>query len=224
MLMMTEPGLILSISAISNSAQNEMARQCAALAIMNLSNGDNNSIPDMTGREFLLDTLVRLMDDERPETRRNAAVAIYNLANSDENSALLARYSDGIILEVLIQIILSHDSVLWNDHARANASETLFNMSCSNNNTTLELMANHPGLLDTLSTILKDGTSFIDISMYCAAVLLRLSEIIFPPSPCHNVLLTSFVKAACWTGTDCIAQALDAQASKPENRQTMILH
>ena len=153
MRMMTEPGLVLSISMVANSSQSEMARQCAALAIMNLSNGDDDTVPNISGNEFLLDTLVHLMDDPRPETRRNAAVAIYNFANSDENSSLLALYGDGLILEVLVQIIVSHDTVFWNDHARANAAETLFNMSCSTHVETTNGLANHPGLLDSLASV-----------------------------------------------------------------------
>lgn len=178
----------------------------------------------MAGNEFLLDTLVSLMDDPRPETRRNAAVAIYNFANSDTNSIVLAQYGDGLILEVLVQIIVSHNTQYWNDHARANSAETLFNMSCSTHAETTNALSNHPGLLDSLATVVKEGSSFIDVLMYCTATLRRLAELIFPPSPSHGILLSSLIKASSWNNTNCIALALDHQASNVDIRQIMVMH
>jgi len=130
---------------------------------------------------------------------------------------------------VLVQIIVSHDTVFWNDHARANAAETLFNMSCSTHVETTNGLANHPGLLDSLASVVKEGTSFIDVLMYCTATLRRLAELIFPPSPSHGILLSSLIKASSWNKTNCIALALDTldtldhQASNTSIRQIMVM-
>lgn len=226
MYMIAQPGLVEHVSRVASSDHNDVARRCASLAIMNLSNGDDNNIPDMTGNEFILDSLCRLMKDDAPETRRNAAVSLYNIACSDTNADLLARHGDGIIVEALVEIVsgTGDNSDLWNDKIRSSAAETLFNMSCSKNKVTTVRMANHPSLLEGLSTALKSNNTNLDVKMFCAATIRRMAEIIEHPMLCLGALFSALVKGQTWTKTDCIAQGFVVQAMSVEHRKMMVYH
>lgn len=217
--MLTTVGLVDSIARIVQNERSDVARQCSALALMNLSNGDKNHVPEMAS-ELLLETLVTLINDELPETRRNAAVALFNVACADENTLRVARYKDGVILDALLEIITSDDA----DDSRAEAAETLFNMSCSDAEETTDRMANHPGLLESLASVLHSQRASIDVKLYCAATLRRMAEIIRAPMMSQGALLSALVKASSWTRTSDIAEALDAHAEYLENRLSMAEH
>ena len=59
------------------------------------------------------------------------------------------------------------------DEARANAAETIFNMSCSEIPETIDQMANHAGLLECLAVTLRSGDhTGLEIKMYCMAELI----------------------------------------------------
>lgn len=229
MIMLAEPGLVDNIARVVHNERSDVARQCSALAIMNLSNGDREHVPELAGNDLLLETLIKLMGDDSPETRRNAAVALFNVACADQNTVKLARYKDGVILEALMQIVVTDDEDAMaagggNDEARTNAAETLFNMSCSEAEETTDRMANHCGLLEALATTLKSHLAALDVKMYCAATLRRMAEITHAPRASQGALLSALVKASTWTTTSCIAEAYKAQAEEEGNRSNMANH
>jgi hypothetical protein len=192
---------------------------------MNLSNGDPDHVPEMASNDLVLETLLKLMKEDNPETRRNAVVTIFNIACSDQNTVRLARYRDGTVLEALTHLVGSDDPVRLHDEARANAAETIFNMSCSEIAETTDRMANHAGLLECLAVTLRSGDqTSLEVKMYCSATLRRMAELIRYPMIAQGALLSALVKASTWTSTDCIAEAFHAQASVPENCIIMAHH
>ena len=225
MLMLHEPGLLDNICRVVHNERNEVPKQCSALAIMNLSNGDMDHVPEMARNDLVLETLLKLMKEDNPETRRNAVVTIFNVACSDQNTVRLARYRDGIVLDALVDLVGSDDPVLrGHDEARANAAETLFNMACSEISETTDRMANHAGLLECLAVTLRGEHTGLEVKMYCSATLRRMAEIIRHPMIAQGALLSALVKGSTWTNTDCIAEAFHAQALVPENCVIMAHH
>jgi len=224
MSMLLEPGLLDNICRAVHNEHSDVPKQCSALAIMNLSNGDMDNVPEMASNDMVLETLLKLIREVNPETRRNAVVTIFNIACSDLNTVRLARYRDGMILEALTELVGSDDPVRLHDEARANAAETLFNMACSDISETTDRMANHAGLLECLAVVLRGEHTGLEVKMYCSATLRRMAELIRHPMIAQGALLSALVKAATWTSTDCIAEAFRAQASEPENCVIMAHH
>jgi len=224
MSMLLEPGLLDNICRAVHNEHSDVPKQCSALAIMNLSNGDMDNVPEMASNDMVLETLLKLIREDNPETRRNAVVTIFNIACSDLNTVRLARYRDGMILEALTELVGSDDPVRLHDEARANAAETLFNMACSDISETTDRMANHAGLLECLAMVLRAEHTGLEVKMYCSATLRRMAELIRHPMIAQGALLSALVKAATWTSTDCIAEAFRAQASEPENCVIMAHH
>jgi hypothetical protein len=224
MQMLLEPGLLDNICRAVHNEHNDVPKRCSALAIMNLSNGDMDNVPEMASNDMVLETLLKLIREDNPETRRNAVVTIFNIACSDLNTVKLARYRDGMILEALTELVGSDDPVRLHDEARANAAETLFNMSCSDISETIDRMANHAGLLECLAVVLRGEHTGLEVKMYCSATLRRMAELIHHPMIAQGALLSALVKAATWTSTDCIAEAFRAQALVPENCVNMVHH
>eukprot|EP00986_Skeletonema_menzelii_P005229 scaffold1848_cov132-Skeletonema_menzelii.AAC.9 len=222
--MLLEPGLLDNICRAVHNEHSDVPKQCSALAIMNLSNGDMDNVPEMASNDMVLETLLKLIREVNPETRRNAVVTIFNIACSDLNTVRLARYRDGMILEALTELVGSDDPVRLHDEARANAAETLFNMACSDISETTDRMANHAGLLECLAVVLRGEHTGLEVKMYCSATLRRMAELIRHPMIAQGALLSALVKAATWTSTDCIAEAFKAQASEPENCVIMAHH
>ena len=228
MTMLAEPNLIDAVARVVHNERSDVARQCAALAIMNLSNGDRENVPELAGSNLILETLLVLINDDLAETRRNAAVSLFNLACADQNTIRLARYRDGALLEALSQLLVSDDGANGDggddDEARANAAETLFNMSCSEMAETTDRMADHYGLLENLALTLRSPVASIDVKMYCAATLRRFAEVIHSPRPSKGALLAALVKASGWTRTPCVAEAFLAQAEVETNRAVVAQH
>jgi hypothetical protein len=222
--MLLEPGLLDNICRAVHNEHSDVPKQCSALAIMNLSNGDMDNVPEMASNDMVLETLLKLMREDNPETRRNAVVTIFNIACSDLNTVRLARYRDGMILEALTELVGSDDPVRLHDEARANAAKTLFNMACSDISETTDRMANHAGLLECLAVVLRGEHTGLEVKMYCSATLRRMAELIRYPMIAQGALLSALVKAATWTSTDCIAEAFRAQAMVPENCVNMVHH
>jgi hypothetical protein len=225
MQMLQEPGLIDNVCRAVHNERSDVPKQCSALAIMNLSNGDPDHVPEMASNDLVLETLLKLMKEDNPETRRNAVVTVFNIACSDQNTVRLARYRDGSILEALTSLVGSDDPTRVYDEARANAAETIFNMSCSEIPETTDRMANHAGLLECLAVTLRSGdNTSLEVKMYCSATLRRMAELIKYPMIAQGALLSALVKASTWTSTDCIAEAFHAQASVPDNCVIMAHH
>jgi HEAT repeat protein len=173
----------------------------------------------MVNQENLLDTLVYLLSDASPFTRRYASAALFTLACTYANTAVMARHCDGGILEALRKVLLN-DPV---DEARINAAEALFNMARNNSDDTVENMGNHPKLLASLAhSVLTDYSA--DVRAYAARALEWLSADIHYPMQCHPRLLQALTTASQWTKTTCIAEALKMQASLVENRRSMVEH
>lgn len=171
----------------------------------------------MVNQDHLLDTLVHLLSDVSPFTRRYASAALFTLACTYANTAVMARHCNGGILEALRKVLLN-DPI---DEARVNAAEALFNMARNNSDDTVENMGNHPRLLASLShSVLTDYSA--DVRAYSARALEWLSADIHYPMPCHRILLKALTTASQWTKTTCIAEALKMQASLSENRKPMV--
>lgn len=226
MLMLSEPGLVDNIARVVHNERSDVARQCSSLAIMNLSNGDREHVPELAGNDLILETIIKLMKDDDLETRRNAAIALFNVACADENTVKLVRYKDGIIIEALMQCLSTYEDTeddIHND-VRTNAAEALFNMACSSIEETTDRMASHAGLLETLAVTLRSPMGCKEVKLYCAATLRRMAEIIHAPKPSQLELLSALVKAHVWTRTPCIAEAFLSQAQHERNRNVMVGH
>ena len=50
---------------------------------MNLSHGDREFVPELSGNNIFLEALLALLSDLNPETRRHAAISAFNLACAD---------------------------------------------------------------------------------------------------------------------------------------------
>ena len=225
MRMLGEPGMLDNICRVVFNERSDVPKECAALAITNLSHGDIDHVPELANNELVLETLLKLIKDDNPVTKRNAVVTIFNAACSDENTVRLAKYRDGIILEALVKLVgAENPTYRGDDEARANAAETLFNMACSSISETTDRMANHAGLLECLAVALYGEYTGLETKMYCSATLRRMAEIIHYPMIAQGALLSALVKAATWTSTDCIAEAFHSQAKVSENRVVMSRH
>lgn len=226
MLMLSEPGLVDNIARVVHNERSDVARQCSALAIMNLSNGDRDHVPELAGNDLILETIIKLIRDDDPETRRNAAISLFNIACADQNTVKLVRYKDGLILDVLIQCVSSDDddSIDILNDIKVNAAEALFNISCSSIEETTDKMASHAGLLETLAVVLRNPVGSKDVKLYCAATLRRMAEIVHYPKRSQLELLSALVKAAVWTRTACIAEAFLSQSRFPDNRPVLVEH
>mmetsp|Transcript_24955 Transcript_24955/g.37315 ORF Transcript_24955/g.37315 Transcript_24955/m.37315 type:complete len:716 (-) Transcript_24955:1701-3848(-) len=228
LIMLSEPGLVNNIARVVHNERSDVARQCSALAIMNLSNGDREHVPELAGNDLLLEAIVKLTRDDLLETRRNAVIALFNVACADENTVKLVRYKDGVILDVLMQIVgssnVSDVEDEMNEDVRTTAAEALFNISCSSIVETTDRFANHPNLLETCALVLKSHFLSREVKVYCAAILRRMAEIINFPKKSQLELLSALVKASSWTRTGCIASAFLSQAGVVENRKVMVEH
>lgn len=212
------PGLVDAIARVVPQERSDVARQCSALALMNLSHGDATIVPEMTS-ELLLETLISLLQDKLPETRRNAAVALVNVASVHENSIQIATFHNGMMLQALLELLFVPDAA-----QAGHAAETLFNMACTDESTDTTIkMAQHPHLLSTLAEALQNANVQLDVKMYCAATLRRMAECStdhYNPAS----LWTALVEASSWNRTADIGHAWQAQASQPRHRVEMAEH
>ena len=167
---------------------------------MNLSNGDQEYVPELLSNSLLLDTLIILMKDESMETRRNAAIALFNVAcGSYENTVKLVMHKNGMILEVLKVNISAFDQDMddpKNEKAanelQTNAVEALFNISCSYIEEATDRVANHPDLLEAIAMTLRDPSASRDVKIYCAATLQHMSEIMHAPKRNISICIAQF--------------------------------
>mmetsp|Transcript_48006 Transcript_48006/g.71148 ORF Transcript_48006/g.71148 Transcript_48006/m.71148 type:complete len:550 (-) Transcript_48006:317-1966(-) len=218
--MASEPGLINAIAKMCRPEESEMARQCSGLALMHLSYGNKEHVP-LVDNEILLDALIDLMRDQNPEARKNACVALYNMACADENTPILAKHRKGMVIEALV---LSLSNQTDEDNSRIISSETLYNMSLSEQEEVVQRIRDHPGLLMALASVLKFGDAPMKVQHHAADTILRLAHVTDHSTSSHEVLLTALVQASSWTRTSHIAEAFEVQASLPENRQIMVDH
>ena len=173
----------------------------------------------MVQHQYMLETLVRLIRDNSPFTRRYASAAMFTLACVVGNTEKMAAFCDGEILECLRRV-LTHDPV---DEARINAAEALFNMARNNTEETLQTIGNHPRLLATIAkAVLTDYSA--DVRIFCARALEWMAAGIHFPMDCHRLLLSALTVSAQWTKTICIAEAMKTQATLAENRLPMAAH
>jgi hypothetical protein len=173
----------------------------------------------MVQHKGMLDTLVKLLQDKSPFTRRYTSAALFTLACVVGNTERMASYCDGELLECLRRV-LSDDPV---DEARINSAEALFNMARNNTEETVQMMGDHPRLLATLAkAVLTDYSA--DVRVYCARALEWMSADVHHPMDCHRTLLSALTVSAQWTRTNCIAEAIKTQATLSENRLPMAAH
>lgn len=173
----------------------------------------------MVSHSYLLDTLLHLLYDVSPFTRRYASAALFTLACVYANTSLIASHCNGGILEALRRVLLN-DPV---DEARINAAEALFNLARNNAHGTVECMGNHPKLLASLAhSVVTDYSP--DVRAYSARALEWLAADIHYPMPCHWSLLKALTIASGWTKISCISEALKMQSSINDNRKPMVEH
>ena len=67
----------------------------------------------MVSQDNLLDTLVYLLSDVSPFTRRYASAALFTLACTYANTAVMSRHCDGGILEALRKVLLNDPVDEW---------------------------------------------------------------------------------------------------------------
>ena len=240
-------GLLDAIITVAQNDDSEEAREHAAIVIMNLAYDDENKvclscmvclccIRGLTWKSYhlttvitlqimmvqhqgMLKTLVTLLQEKSPFTRRYASAALFTLACVVGNTERIASFCDGEILECLRRV-LEHDPV---DEARINSAEAMFNMARNNTAETVQIMADHPRLLATLAkSILTDYSA--DVRLYCARALEWMSADVHHPMECHRTLLSALTVSAQWTKANCIAEAIKTQAILPENRLPMAAH
>jgi hypothetical protein len=173
----------------------------------------------MVQHNGMLETLVKLLQDKSPFTRRYSSAALFTLACVVGNTERMASFCDGEILECLRRVLVD-DPV---DEARINAAEALFNMARNNTEETVQMMGDHPRLLASLAkAVLTDYSA--DVRVYCARALEWMSADVHYPMDCHRTLLSALTVSAQWTKTSCIAEAIKTQATLSENRLPMAAH
>lgn len=183
----------------------------------NLSYNDQNK-KEMANNEQILDTLVLLMGDVLPQTRKYASAALFTLAFVASNTKNLALHRGGSIVESL-RIIMLQDSF---DEARENAAEALFNLVRNSTvNDTVEYLSLHNALFDSLAQAVA-GDSSPDVRNFAAKALECFSMSIQYPADAHSPLLSALVKASIWTGTSSIVEAIKKQADVSSNRICMV--
>jgi hypothetical protein len=81
LIMLSEPGLVNNIARVIHNERSDVARQCSALSIMNLSNGDREHVPELAGNDLLLESIIKITKEGAPETKRNAVIALFNVVS-----------------------------------------------------------------------------------------------------------------------------------------------
>lgn len=172
----------------------------------------------MAHNEQILDTLVLLMGDVLPQTRKYASAALFTLAFVASNTKNLALHRGGSIVESL-RIIMLQDTL---DEARENAAEALLNLVRNSTiNGNIEYLSHHSALLDSLAhAVARDSSP--DVRNFAAKALECFSMSIQYPAEAHSALLAALVKASVYTGTSSIAEAMKKQAECVSNRVCMV--
>jgi len=211
-------GLLEEINHMASTDPDAQAREHAATVIMNLAYNEQTKI-EMANNEALLDTLVLLMGDVSPQTRKNASAALFTLACVASNTKNLALHRGGSIVESL-RIIMLQDTL---DEARDNAAEALFNLArnSSTDDSSIQDLSNHNLLLDSLAEVVsRDSSPYV--KNFAAKALECFSISIQHPAEAHRTLLAALVKASIWTGSSSIAQSMRNQADFVSNRIWMV--
>ena len=108
--------------------------------------------------------LLNLLNEQIRNIRRYASSTVLSLACVAENTVRLTSFRRGLILDQL-SYILAHDNV---EEIRINAANCLYNCaSYSTDMETVELMAQHRDLLQSLATAVKSDYS-ADVRAYAA--------------------------------------------------------
>ena len=166
----------------------------------------------------LLQVITKLMTDDVVNTRRYASSTVLNLVSKPENINRITKFGKGHLLHVLTRVI-SIDEV---EEIRINVSETFFNLVRNSTDlVSIELIGRHRDVLPSLATtVLSDYSA--DVRAYAARTLEWLAADIHFGSKSHSALLEALIKASMWTKTNCIVEAMKAQASIEENRIAMV--
>jgi len=167
--------------------------------------------------DFILVLLI-LVKDKVTNTRRYASSTLLNLVGTPKNTHRIASFGKGKLLHVLTRVLAIDDV----EEVRINIAEVFFNLvKNSTDMRTIELIGQHRDVLSSLaSTVISDYSA--DVRAYSARTLEWLAADIHCGSHSHPGLLGALMQASRWTKTNCIAEALKAQASMEENRIAMV--
>jgi len=216
--LLNHPGLLDAVTSIALDDIVNEAREHASIVLMNLALEDSNK-NFMINEDKLLDTILKLLDDTVDNIRRYVSSVILSLAVSDDSKRMI-QYCDGKIIRRLSLILVKEEM----EEIRINIAECLFNfVKCCKDVETVELMGCNEDLLPALAhSCLSDYSA--DVRAYTARTLEWLAADIHHDSKCHKQLLDALAEAALWTKTNCIVEALKAQATIAENRKALVQH
>ena len=210
------PEFLDTLMFVAHADTNDLARDYAVLALMDLASFPANQIV-MATHANLVGTLVKMvLVEEMASARESAISALQNLAYTKENRVRLVVYKEGIVLEAL-RNALSSDA---NDKARRRASGALTNLAC---NETAEVMGNHKGLLDTLATVAANDVN-PEVQSRAAMSLTKLAGSITLGMQCYEKLLDALVVASLSQTGNSVSAVFRLKARDPENRESMARH
>lgn len=210
-------GLMEATMKVATLDKAEGAREYASAVLMDLSSCPANQVA-MAGTDRVLSTLVKLaVVEDRTETREYAVSGLQNLAFEKRNRTRLVSYGGGVVIEALKKCTESD----VNDKTRRRAAGAITNLACDE---TAETMANHPGLLRTLSqaSLLDDNR---DVQQRATLALTKLANSINVRMSCWGELLDALMAASRCDAADGIVSAMfRVKTRAEENRTSMANH
>jgi len=172
----------------------------------------------MANHDDFLNVIMKLLTDVVVNTRRYASATILSLVGVPQNTSRIAQFGQGKLLHSLTRV-LAIDTV---EEIRINIAEAFFNLVKNSTDVlTIELIGRHKDVLPSLATtVLSDYSA--DVRAYAARTLEWLAADIHFGAKSHPHLLAALIRACMWTKTNCIVEALKAQATIEENRIAMV--
>ena len=181
------PGLMDALIRLCTVHGDEMGKEFASAVIRNLAMAPNTKIP-MVEHSCLLDVLVELTDDPDLKTRRNAISAIGSLAIADENSLVFVTHGEGIILQIMQQLVEEEDdSIIRRRAARA--------LRCFGRKDPVEMIVACRNIVDSLCKVVKNDPSIkaqIEAIEALACYISHAHEM----KPYYNIKLDAMVNIA----------------------------
>lgn len=209
-------GLMESVLRVGHFDEQDEARQCAALVLMELSTSQNLQV-NMANADHVLGTLIRLiLVETKSATREYAITALQNLAYAKDNRQTLIQFKNGMVLEALKKVL----SGGFDNKARRRAAGALTNLACDE---TASFMGSFSGLLDTLAvTATQDENS--DVQTRASLALTKIAGSITVGMQSHPALLDALVVASLSKSPNSVSAVLRIKARNPENRKALARH
>jgi len=209
--------LLEAILRIAHFDEQDLARQCAAQALMELCSASQLQVSMAQSSDSVLGTLVKLvLVEQNGTTRESAITALQNLAYAKENRLALILFKNGIVLEALKKA-LGGD---FDTKARRRAAGALTNLACDE---TAAIMGRFSGLLNILAvTATRDESP--DVQTRASLALTKIASSITVDMECHPALLDALVVASLSKSPNSVSAVLRVKARLPENRQALARH